>query len=501
MNEAEKPSFSFSKFEKIFLVSWLVWLIAWLLEGPTHRHDFNTAQWMLHSWWFISEPIPGCLNISRISCWYYPTHPPLVHLFGIPGLLIFGWQVWPIRLVQALIVMWGALELRQFTSRYLDASSGSIAFVIFLASPMMILFGAIPNYEPTVTALICILMNRIHLQILEPNSKRLATIFVLVILGFLTDWSAYYPVGVALLLAWFAQFKGIEDGWLGKLRDYRIHMTILFIAACAVFFLHLFVIKMAYGSLDPLFSIAEKRSVSFDFSGTNWDSMFGDLPAVALIPLTAIGVLFIQLFTMISAWAIIISVRFKKARIKTERIGRWIILPLSAGIIHCIIFLQGALVHEYWTMPLLGPLCFIAASSCIEWDQKTKDRIIVACASIMMVWSLILLPLTDMGYSAGPIEEVDGIAEMIGDDSKLMISYELISGRPEVVLSLHTGDLTPTSLVTLDTELGEFDGAIACTDDSGWQEFFDDSQQINIIEFRYSEVCSSGQFGIFIFVN
>ena len=93
MNEAEKPSVSFSKFEKIFLVSWLVWLIAWLLEGPTHRHDFNTAQWMLHSWWFISEPIPECLNISRISCWYYPTHPPLVHLFGIPGLLIFGWYV------------------------------------------------------------------------------------------------------------------------------------------------------------------------------------------------------------------------------------------------------------------------------------------------------------------------------------------------------------------------------------------------------------------------
>ena len=84
--------------------------------------------------------------------------------------------------------MWGALELRQFTSRYFDASSGSIAFVIFLASPMMIIFGAIPNYEPTVTALICILMNRINLQILEPNSKRLATIFVLVILGFLTDW-------------------------------------------------------------------------------------------------------------------------------------------------------------------------------------------------------------------------------------------------------------------------------------------------------------------------
>ena len=86
------------------------------------------------------------------------------------------------------------------------------------------------------------------------------------------------------------------------------------------------------------------------------------------------------------------------------------------------------MVHEYWTMPLLGPLCFIAASSCIDWNQKTKDRIIVACASIMVIWALILLPLTDMDYSAGPIEEVDGIAELFGDDSKLMISYELISG-------------------------------------------------------------------------
>ena len=87
---------------------------------------------------------------------------------------------------------------------------------------------------------------------------------------------------------------------------------------------------------------------------------------------------------------------------------------------------------------------------------------------------------------------------MIGDDSKLMISYELISVR--MVLSLHTGDLTPTSLITQDTKLNEFDGAIACTDDSEWQGFFDDSQQINIIEFRDSESCTSGQFGIFVFV-
>ena len=107
----------------------------------------------------------------------------------------------------------------------------------------------------------------------------------------------------------------------------------------------------------------------------------------------------------------------------------------------------------------------------------------------MVIWALILLPLTDMDYSAGPIEEMDGIAELFGDDSKLMISYELISGRPEVVLSLHTGDLTPTSLITQDTKLDEFDGAIACTDDSEWQGFFDDSQQINIIELALIHLC------------
>ena len=56
-----------------------------------------------------------------------------------------------------------------------------------------------------------------------------------------------------------------------------------------------------------------------------------------------------------------------------------------------------------------------------------------------------------------------------------------------MVLSLHTGDLTPTSLITQDTKLGEFDGAIACTDDSEWQ---DSLMTLNKLTLLNSEILS-----------
>ena len=479
---------NFSKTEKFFLTCWFVWLFCWLLEGPIHRHDFNTAQWLLHSWWFLQEPIPSCLSASRLSCWYYPTHPPLVHLFGVPGMILFGWATWPIRLLQALLVLWGALELRSLATRMANSTAGAMAMFILLASPLMILFGAIPNYEPTVVVLLCVLMNRTSIYLQNPSKLRASIVMGIAILGMLTDWSAYHPVGVAFLIAWYGYFRGTESKWVQILSQHRWHLTGLFVAGVVIFLSHLSIIYYAYGSLEPILMIAERRSISFSFANTNL-AFLSSLPKPQVMLVSLIGVVLIQFLTLSTAWIVILISRRQKSPPSDAIIGRWIIIPLSAGIIHSLMFLQGAFVHEYWVAPLLPVLALIAAVMASNWTPKqVKVSGSLGCIALLL-WAFVLLPLSSVSYAEEPVDSVSGLDDVFGDESSLLVSSEIIAGRPEVVMTLHTGMLTPTHWAPESSEEWDWDGAILCSDSPWIEKLTKPEIGFTMIEQRASPSC------------
>jgi len=479
---------NFSKVEKAFLTCWILWLLFWLFQGPIHRHDFNTAQWTIHSWWFLQEPIPSCLPASRLSCWYYPTHPPLVHLFGVPGMLLFGWETWPSRLVQALIVLLGALELRSLATRIANSTAGAMVLFILLASPMMILYGAIPNYEPTVVALLCVLMNRTSIYLQNPSIRSASIVIIIAILGMLTDWSAYHPIGVAFLISWYGYLRGTESKWVQNLSQHRWHLTGLFVAGIVIFLSHLSIIYYAYGSLEPLMMIAERRSVSFSFENTNLDFL-SSLPKPLIILISLIGVIIIQFFTLLTVWIVILVARSDKSPASDTKIGLWIIIPLSAGIIHTLMFLQGAFVHEYWVAPLLPALTLIAAVKASNWTPKqVKVSGFIGSLSLLL-WAFVLLPLSSISHVEDSVDSVSGLTDVFGDESSLLVSSEIIYGRPEVVMTLHTGMLTPTHWSPESSEEWIWDGAILCSDSPWIEKLTAPEIGYTIIEQRASPSC------------
>ena len=479
---------NFTKIEKYFLASWFVWLFFWLLEGPIHRHDFNTAQWMLHSWWFLQEPIPSCLSASRISCWYYPTHPPLIHLIGVPGMVLFGWATWPIRLLQALLVLWGALELRSLATRMANSTAGAMALFILLASPMIMMFGAIPNYEPTVVVLLCVLMNRTSIYLQDPSKPRAMIVVVIAILGMLTDWSAYHPIGVAFLIAWYGYFTGSETKWVQTLSQHRWPLTGLLVAGVLIFLSHLSIIYYAFGSLEPLVMIAERRSILFSFENTNL-SFLSTLPKPLIIVISLIGVVLIQFFTLCTVWIVILLSRRKGHPNSDIVIGRWIIIPLSAGVIHTLMFLQGAFVHEYWVAPLLPALTLIAAVMASNWTPKQVNVSGLLASFALLLWAFVLLPLSSVGHVEESVDSVRGLEEVFGDESSLLVSSEIIYGRPEVVMTLHTGMLTPTHWATDSSEEWVWDGAILCSDSPWIEKLTTSDVGFTVIEQRASPSC------------
>ena len=54
-------------------------------------------------------------------------------------------------------------------------------------------------------------------------------------------------------------------------------------------------------------------------------------------------------------------------------------------------------------------------------------------------------------------------------DASILVSYQIISARPEVVMSLHSGNLTPTGWASDSQEDWIWDGAVLCSD-SEWVE-------------------------------
>ncbi|PXY76293.1 MAG: hypothetical protein CXX81_01940 [Methanobacteriota archaeon] len=495
---AEKKRFlSLTNAEIIFLACWVIWLLAWLKELPIHRHDFNTAQWMLHSWWFLEEPLPTCAGISRLSCWYYPTHPPLVHLFGIPGLVLFGWVTWPIRLLQAMIILWGAFELRALAQRIATPAAGSMVLFIFLASPMLILYGAIPNYEPTVVALLCALMNRTSLYLDDKKISGIICVYAIATLGMLTDWSAYHPVGIAFLIAWYGHLKGTESKWVQVAAEHRWHLTTLFAIGVLIFSSHLYTVYHAYGSLDPIFSTAELRSISFSLAGSRLDGLSYLSKPVIMIGVF-LGIILEQFLTMASAWIVLLLTRKKNFPVSTTSVGKWILIPMSAGLIHTLMFPQGAFIHEYWVAPLLPPFALVVAVKASNWTENQVNTCGKVACAMLLLWGLVLLPITSVAYIEDSVESVENLHEIFGDDASILVSYEIISARPEVVMSLHTGNLTPTAWASDSQEDWNWDGAVLCADNAWVEKLTSANQNYTIIDQRPSPACPTEQLVVLV---
>ena len=146
-------------------------------------------------------------------------------------------------------------------------------------------------------------------------------------------------------------------------------------------------------------------------------------------------------------------------------------------------------MHEYWVAPLLPALTLIAAVMASRWTPKQVNISGSLGCVALLLWAFVLLPLSSMSYVEEPIDSVSGLDDVFGDESSLLVSSEIIAGRPEVVMTLHTGMVTPTHWASESSEKWIWDGAILCSDSPWIEKLTQPEIGFTIIEQRVSPAC------------
>jgi len=242
-------------------------------------------------------------------------------------------------------------------------------------------------------------------------------------------------------------------------------------------------LEIAHGSSQILFDTAEKRS-------------FGRPPLMILQYLAII--ISGTLALMLPIWIVFVLCQTKSFPNADVKVGFWLIIPLSAGCIHTLMFLQGASRHEYWTAPLLPPLALAAAISSSNWTKKQIHIASTIGCAALLIWGLGLLQTTPSHGIKEKTSAVEGLEDIWGDDASLLVSDQIINGRPEVVATLHTGYVTPVSWTSNKETSPEWDGALLC-ENSEWANYlFSDSQNWEILELRNTPDCEGNPLLIMI---
>ena len=461
-----------------------VWLFG-LGWAPILKHDFNTAQWMLHSWWLLEDPTAACTTAawSRHACWYYGTHPPLVHTFGVPGLLLVGWETWPIRGLQAAITLWGALELRSLAQRLWGPTAATVTLGLMLLPPMMLHYGQIPNYEPTVAALIAASANRIDLALRHGGRARWALIGQLALLSFLTDWSAYHGWGALALLCWgswavrrWGRWDWVRrvGGLLDALGRWRWHVAGVVALGCLVFAAHLGLLVAYHGSPSALFDTAERRGQggTYLLSVVWWAIMaWRVLTLWALVPVVlGVGGLWVAW-----GWTAVDEVARDAAVSLTDGVvdvvdGRgfdpvWAarlvpLVLLAPAVLHTVLFSEGAQAHEFWTLPAVGGLALAGG----WWLREASVRKVLIVLGLLVligaadVWRLHQA-WPDAVESAGATRIV---GEHLPDGSDVLVELGLVASRPEGVWMMHTGRVTVWEGAVSAADVAAHDAALVC---------------------------------------
>jgi 4-amino-4-deoxy-L-arabinose transferase-like glycosyltransferase len=443
-------------------------------------HEFNTVQWLMSGWWFVEDPTGLCAaGWSRLSCWYYPNHPPLISLIGAPGQWLVGWDVWPIRVVQVAIVLWGVCEVSSLSSRLWGRGAGRAALALSLFNPMLLYYGQIPNYEPTVAALMMITANRCDLLLRSWDRRHITIVALIAAIGFLTDWSYYFLWGGALLLSF--SIKGVD-------RRFQWFTAAMLLLGIMAFALHLALLAHFHGTVQGLFDTAGQRSSIAEglFSFEFW------------------GLLLLRLAFIITPIPLILCWRGWKSNSTssddaedwepkqlsswfdaTELPVRWIRfgvpLLLFPAIIHILIFSQGAQVHEYWIYPLL-PGLVLGSAAALRHTSLKHLNVLIALMLLIAAPFLVLREEQRLDVQES-IELGELVSVNLGEGSQILVEQTLTrtgegepilcpldhcikwgkgENRPEIYWAMRTSRVSVISDgLTLET-LGFNDAALVC---------------------------------------
>ncbi len=281
---------------------------------------------------------------------YYADHPPLLPLAVAGAFALLGEHEWAARLLSVLASL-GSLVLVYLIGRELGgAPLALLAAFVFAFLPMSAFYGRMVDHEAP-TGFLALLAVLLYLR--WRASRRggwLAASLAVLALGMGFGWPAYYLAGLLPL-----HHLLVPDG--GR-RDWRVlAFPAVALAAFALFLAHVWLLRGGDGLRELAAMFATRTG-----AGT---ADYHEGPAERF---TWLGFLWLWakrgagLFTLPALLAAALGL----ASLGRDGGGRpgarsVPLLLLAFGLIHVLLFRQGAWVHEYWAFYLSAPLALLAA--------------------------------------------------------------------------------------------------------------------------------------------
>ncbi len=271
----------------------------------------------------------------------YLHHPVLSYWMAYGVRLLAGWDEWVFRLLPFLGTVTSALLLGAITRRLLGSLAALLAGWIFLLTPMVFVFGDMPNPETLVLASLLggwLLHERVRER---PTRGRKLLFFAVAGIGMLIDWQAHFLVLALLAGEWLRPQH--ERRW-------REAVLLLPLSALAVLLLGAWG-AAALGSVEALMEHvgAAARTPLVDGAASIGTFLFAQGRAL--------------LATM--GWPLVLAGVVVLAAALTGRAGaprlRAAALLLVPALVSVLLFRGPAFDHPFWWMPATGFFAFSGA--------------------------------------------------------------------------------------------------------------------------------------------
>jgi 4-amino-4-deoxy-L-arabinose transferase-like glycosyltransferase len=283
---------------------------------------------------------------------FYTNHPPLLPLALAAAHAVLGMNEGAARLVSVAFSLAALLLVYLIGAEARSRTFGLASAAIMTVMPMHAFYGRMVDHETLTLAFTLGAVYAYQRWRRAGASGWLATSLVALALGMASGWPAFYMAGI-LPAHHFIAARGTR-------RDRRVLLyPVLAIAAFALFLAHVQWMRPALGLRELISQFLLRTSAGtadFTEGGARvftWPG-FLQLWAVRAFRLFTLPVLALAAFELWDA----------ARRPRDLAVGsRGIALALLAfGVIHLLLFRQGAWIHEYWGYYLIVPVAMLAAA-------------------------------------------------------------------------------------------------------------------------------------------
>jgi 4-amino-4-deoxy-L-arabinose transferase-like glycosyltransferase len=299
---------------------------------------------------------------------YYLHHPPMTGWLVSLSFRLFGYHEWAARIIPVLCSMGALVLLYLIMRRFWNAQTSLIGLALAAVVPMAAFYGSFVDVQGPIPLFFTMLTFYLYLRFDERRTwGRWLWVLGAFFLAALCDWPAYYIVPFIVLHHVFS--KGREG------RRQRRKWRILLLPALAVV---IFAAFLTYADW------VEHGEVSFDVRemagcflyrafATSGDNIDDEAQFTAADWFNKHSEYFHVMFTipvLVLTTAGLVFYIYKVITRTLERGSGIIAIFLTFGLLHVVIFRQGAFVHEYWGYYLYPALAMLAAVFCTGVSER-----------------------------------------------------------------------------------------------------------------------------------